>query len=411
MQNRQHHETRNSPAALYPFERGNLPKGKTMTHSMRARLTTISFVFVPVVSACAITDIAGDVDAGSVGGQAGTGGSSVASSVGGATGTGGTSVFVTGGPDLDASLGTGGTNATATAVTFVNTRGDADTCTTTPSRMPMSVFALSAATAPDGQIYLFGGSTEYETASSTAPLVIYDPANDSYSSLASLAVTIEGIPALAFAGGKLVAADGYGLWLYDPSTNVWSTGKAPSAGYYNRAAATGPDGRVYFFGGLIITSGGISNSADVYDPTTDSWSSLPPMPFPGDAAAATTSGGKIYIAGAYAAVYDPTQAKWSQLPSPPTPRYWLNAVTDAQGRILTIGGSAGGTPGESGAVEIFDPATGSWTKGASLPVPVGESASATACGGNRVFVFGGDSGQIENLVQAYGPGDHWWLSP
>ena len=73
-----------------------LPKGKTMNRSIFARFSSLCLVFVPAVSACSITDIAGDVDGGSVGGQAGTGGTA-STDVGGMVGVGGTTSASVGG--------------------------------------------------------------------------------------------------------------------------------------------------------------------------------------------------------------------------------------------------------------------------------------------------------------------------
>ncbi len=52
-----------------------------MTYPIRASFTTLCLVLMPTVSACSITDIAGEVDAGSVGGQTGSGPENTAVSI------------------------------------------------------------------------------------------------------------------------------------------------------------------------------------------------------------------------------------------------------------------------------------------------------------------------------------------
>ena len=67
-----------------------------MNRSIFARFTSLCLVSVPALAACAITDIAGDVDGGSVGGQSNVGGSP-GTDVGGTSSVGGSPVTDVGG--------------------------------------------------------------------------------------------------------------------------------------------------------------------------------------------------------------------------------------------------------------------------------------------------------------------------
>jgi N-acetylneuraminic acid mutarotase len=73
----------------------------------------------------------------------------------------------------------------------------------------------------------------------------------------------------------------------------------------------------------------------------------------------------------------------------PTPRQMLAAARGADGRIYVIGGVPRYGSAESLAtVEIYDPATNSWSEGPSLRTPRhGHAAVATHDG--RVYVIGG----------------------
>ena len=138
------------------------------------------------------------------------------------------------------------------------------------------------------------------------------------------------------------------------------------------------------------------------------------MPFGDDGlAAATGTDGKVYVFGPNAAVFDPASGQWSGIAQPNTLRYWAGGASDAQGRIYAIGGSP---PANSGgallnSVERYDPARGSWSAVASMPMHAAQVGAATGCDG-RIYVFGGDNGQILNTVQVYDPNsDSWTFSP
>ena len=89
------------------------------------------------------------------------------------------------------------------------------------------------------------------------------------------------------------------------------------------------DGRIYVIGG---------NPRDVlnrYDPTTDHWDELAPIPGDGiDEGGAAVVNGKIYAVGnpfdSFMRIYDPVTNAWSMGAAMPTPRGW------AQGRRTKI---------------------------------------------------------------------------
>ena len=75
------------------------------------------------------------------------------------------------------------------------------------------------------------------------------------------------------------------------------------------------------------------------------------MPSPRFGLAASTVNGKIYVLGGYGGgttlatveAYDPTENSWSSLPSMSTVR-WLMTAAASDGKVYAIGGSAGGPP-------------------------------------------------------------------
>jgi hypothetical protein len=269
---------------------------------------------------------------GGAGGSSGSGGSGgAAPAIGGGGGSGGggnESGMLMGqcAPPMGAgggghSTGAAGAPGGGTGGAAVADGGMRSGCDGVPQRMPIKNNSMAGAASSDGRIYLFAGwAPNNGQPYCEPPLLEYDPARDSYRKLASGPFAIFAAPTLAFAHGKLITLENR-LGLYDPVTDTWSEGAPPPIILMNRAATVGPDGRVYFLGGSGNgTNVDYSHRADLYDPVTDHWSSLPDLPFQSQGDAAVTVGGRIYLVGREAAVFDPTSQRWSQLPSPPTPR-------------------------------------------------------------------------------------------
>jgi streptogramin lyase len=144
-------------------------------------------------------------------------------------------------------------------------------------------------------------------------------------------------------------------------------------------------------------------------------------------AATTGRDGKIYalggVVGSLASdaveVYDPIMGRWSALPAMPTARAWLAAVTAPDGRIYAIGGQLialatladGGvalSANASGAVEVYDPASGHWSSGPSLPTARWAHAAVLGPDG-AIYVMGGqtDSSTPTDAVERLLPDGGW----
>jgi len=79
-------------------------------------------------------------------------------------------------------------------------------------------------------------------------------------------------------GTKPLAA----LEVYDPSTDTW-TAKTPMPAAINAAASAVINGQLYVAGGAVLTNPaqpGPFSTLYSYDPTTDAWTTLAPMPTP-----------------------------------------------------------------------------------------------------------------------------------
>jgi N-acetylneuraminic acid mutarotase len=169
--------------------------------------------------------------------------------------------------------------------------------------------------------------------------------------------------------------------------------------------AAAAHGKLYVIGGEISTSG-IANQgiyiANVYeyDPATATWTEKSPMPTARSAGATGVIDGKIYVAGGRPprgsdfAVYDPLADRWTVLPDLPTQRNHL-AAGAIGGRLYVVGGRFGGGVGSemTGVVEVYDPATNTWTSAAPLPTARGgvNGIAARGC----FYAFGGEGNDAD----------------
>lgn len=163
------------------------------------------------------------------------------------------------------------------------------------------------------------------------------------------------------------------------------------------AAATGPDGRIYAFGGFDGSTALKIN--EVYDIQTDTWTTVAPMNTARDGVAgATGPDGRIYAIGGFDNVhylssveaYDPLTDKWTTVASMAHPRMSLGAATGTDKRIYAIGGEFFSAVN---IVEAYDPSANTWV--AVTPMITPRRALAAAVGHDgRIYALGG----IDNIT-------------
>ena len=164
-----------------------------------------------------------------------------------------------------------------------------------------------------------------------------------------------------------------GAELYDPSTGTWSvTGQLNAAHAYPTATLL-PDGRVLIVGGVYANGYLISDSpynAELYDPAKGTWSASSGAPFRFGHTATLLQTGKVLIVGGNGtwgifatALYDPATDTWSRTGNINAPQRFGHQATLLQdGRVLIVGGLLGADLVVADAsVELYDPVTGKWT--------------------------------------------------
>ncbi|MCJ7761982.1 hypothetical protein MUP38_00835, partial [Candidatus Bathyarchaeota archaeon] len=197
---------------------------------------------------------------------------------------------------------------------------------------------------------------------------------------------------------------------YDPGTNTW-TAVTPPPIYHMWGEITACKNKIYLIGGTE------DDPTQVYDTATDTWGNRTPLPGVAFGHRANVVGDKIYlISGAQYAplgifafsdanyVYDPTTDSWSKMAPIPTPvSSYASAVLD--NKIYIIGGRTATdvsyVANTTDMVQIFDPKTNQWTTGPSIPTGVYAAGACSTSGlaaPKRIYVVGGWK---TNLTQVY----------
>ena len=224
----------------------------------------------------------------------------------------------------------------------------------------------SAATAPNGKIYVFGGSRNGPV---SADIVEFDSVTQS---VTKLSVTL------------------------------------PS-GRDSTSAATAPNGKIYVFGGYNV--GNRFDDIIEFDPIAQTATKLSvTLPSGRDStSAATAPNGKIYVFGGISGdgrlddiiEFDPvTQSVMTLEATLPSARKETSAATAPNGKIYVFGGDINASPYTLDDIIEFDPVTQSVTKlSVSLPSRRRETSAATAPNG-KIYVFGGDGRDyLDDIVE------------
>lgn len=205
--------------------------------------------------------------------------------------------------------------------------------------------------------------------------------------------------------------------MYDPSTDQW-TSRAPLPIGLHHVGIGVVDGRLFVIGGYTKSGFSVWNpvaTVYAYDPATDSWTERAPMPTARGALSVTEHDGKLYAIGGFdrkannaqVEVYDPERNVWTTAAPLPTPRDHLAADT-VGGKIYAIGGRTNGDYSQNlTVVEKYDPLTDRWKRVSDLPTA--RSGITTAVVEDGIYVFGGEGAVgTFNENEAYDPENDAW---
>jgi N-acetylneuraminic acid mutarotase len=227
---------------------------------------------------------------------------------------------------------------------------------------------------------------------------------------------------LAVVDGKIYAIEAEASYMYDPTTDNWTTRESmPTARTYFGIASY--QGKIYCIGGS--GSNGSTGVNEVYDTQTDTWETKKSMPTARSDLSANVVNGKIYLIGGRTGdqfstvdsneVYNVANDSWTTKKQIPYPVVgYASAVVDD--KVYIIGGQDEFHHNELNVKfnQIYDPETDEWRLGASLPTTVFNAAAGATTGTmapKRIYIIGGTpNGEIAatNLNQVYNPENDTW---
>jgi Putative Ig domain/Kelch motif len=244
---------------------------------------------------------------------------------------------------------------------------------TTLASMPQAVIMAVASYGGNGKIYIMGGEV-VETATNYNLVQIYDIASNTWSAGAVMP-DVRDFASGGYYNGKIYVIAGYNtgnitpaflqVWEYDIAGDSWATKTPiPAANGFGGAASGIINGKVYVAGGRDSTNA-LLNSLWIYDIAGDTWTSGTTLPTAENVPASVILNGELWVAGG-GEPFGPIAGLTS------SPRRGPNSVTTSAG------------------TQIYDPTADAWSGGPSLNVTRSFPGGTTV--GNYGVVFGGYTG-------------------
>jgi N-acetylneuraminic acid mutarotase len=214
-----------------------------------------------------------------------------------------------------------------------------------------------------------------------------------------------------------------------PRTSTWKD-TGPAYFRYSPTLATSPDGTIYITGGAArpyrdkLSVSRVHESVEAWDARTNRWREIAPMHHARDQhAAAVDRKGRLFVFGGTSVsvglkrgqdesttdwdmrgaefdrqantslgsveMYDPATNTWTERAPLPTPRQAMGADVGADGRIYVVGGAPSYMhPKPMDVVEIYDPEKDTWEKGPPLVYPR-RSHAVVATPDGKIYAIGG----------------------
>jgi hypothetical protein len=252
-----------------------------------------------------------------------------------------------------------------------------------------SVRWLSEMVTLDNNTALIVGGDD-ESQRPLASCEIYDPMTASWTATGSLNVARAYPTIVKLANGHILSMCG-GVSMgtamstnqvedYDPSTGKWTVVGSLTVGRYCPTATVLNDGRVLLAGGITMQDG-TSASCEIYDPSTNTSKAIAPMHLPrATHQTVLLKDGRVLVTGGRDGgaqsdyfnecdLFDPATETWTSV-SPMNQSRTMGALTIfSDGTVLAAGGRNAPLTLATGS-EIFDPTTMTWQSTSPINEPV-----------------------------------------
>ena len=210
-----------------------------------------------------------------------------------------------------------------------------------------------------GKVLVVGGIVDGD-GHTTNSADLYDPAAGAWISTGSLNSAGPLSTPMLLPNGKVIVVDGDRAEQYDPATGSWSiTGSADPSSFSFFTAGLLRNGKVLLAGGRELDCFGLcpSKSAELYDPTTGTWTSTGDRNFAGGGdTAMLLPDGKVLVSGPgnNAELYDPATGTWGITANFNTARVAYTETLLSNGKVLITGGNVSGGPGTLNSAELYN---------------------------------------------------------
>ncbi len=203
-------------------------------------------------------------------------------------------------------------------------------------------------------------------------------------------------------GGFTYDSEQNKVFIYDPSTNVWTSGANLSTPRLFATAAE-LNGKIYVIGGAKIVSGSSVSlsSVEVYDTQSNTISSAQSLPVALRGASAVSANGKIYVLGGKTSSslsnlvyeYDPSSDSWSSYSTAPFAAAYGGAIyCSSKNKIYYFGGLIGEPTSSSNYLESaysLNLTDVSWTQLSGIPFKVSNFATVYNPSNENAYLIGG----------------------
>jgi hypothetical protein len=286
---------------------------------------------------------------------------------------------------------------------------------------------VAMALADGGALVMGGHASESPNVPDSDTSQRFDPVTETMSPGPQLAFTAEmdlTTPAELEGGGFLLVGPGINSALHLDSGLRATQAFDPTTGSFHRAgdlhSRHDAGGTATALGdGSVLVAGGLTRTAERYDPASEQWTSAGDMPAARRGHTATRlADGRVLIAGGLtccdaagevvggtAEIYDPASGGFQPTGSLVTARAFHAATLLPDGRVLVTGGFVDVSATRTASAEVYDPSTGTFTPAGAMQVGRMVHSSILLTDG-RVLVLGGL--QASTATDIFEPAEGRW---